>query len=318
MDNLVSAIFSADFVYSVFRLTTPILLAALAALVTDRAGVMNIGLEGIMLSSALMGVIGSAYLHSAFLGLICAIITGMIIAAIMAYFALNLDTDIILTGIAINLLASGGTVFLLYSICRDKGMSTSLASLTLPTVRLPIIDKIPVLGEMLSNHNILTYFAIILVFVVWIMLYKTPLGLRIRIVGENPNAAESVGINVIRIKYYALLMSGFLASIGGAYMSMGYMDKFARDMTAGRGFIALAAEALGRGTPFGTLLSSIVFGTADALASNLQILNIPAQFIQMIPYIFTIVGLVMYSITKEKSLKKLKIKNINKFEEENK
>ncbi len=309
MDNLVNAIFSADFVYSIFRLTTPILLAALAALITDRAGVMNIGLEGIMLSSALMGVIGSAYSGSSFLGLICAIITGILISAIMAYFALNLDTDIILTGIAINLLASGGTVFLLYSISGDKGISASLASLTLPTVRIPIIDGIPVLGRILSNHNILTYVSIILVVIVWLVLYRTALGLRIRIVGENPDAAKSVGINVIKIKYFALLISGFLASLGGAYMSMGYIDKFARDMTAGRGFIALAAEALGRGTPFGTLISSIIFGTADALASNLQILSIPAQFIQMIPYIFTIVGLIIYSISKNKKIKVLKLKN---------
>ncbi|WP_067139394.1 ABC transporter permease [Oceanivirga salmonicida] len=315
MNNLVNAIFSADFVYSIFRLTTPILLAALAALITDRAGVMNIGLEGIMLSSALMGVIGSAYLKSAFLGLLCAIITGIIIAVIMAYFALNLDTNIILTGIAINLLASGGTVFLLYSVSGDKGISASLASLTLPTVRIPIIDSIPVLGRMLSNHNVLTYVSLILVLVIWLVLYRTSLGLRIRIVGENPDAAKSVGINVIKIKYYALLISGFLASLGGAYMSMGYIDKFARDMTAGRGFIALAAEALGRGTPFGTLISSIIFGTADALASNLQILSIPAQFIQMIPYIFTIVGLIVYSISKNNKIKLLKLGN-DKNEEE--
>ena len=282
MENLIAAIFSPDFVFSILRLSTPIIFAGLAALITDRAGVMNIGLEGIMLSSALLGVIGSAFTQSALIGLICAIATGVLMGSIMAYFSLKLKTDIILTGIAINLLSSGGTVFLLYSVAKDKGMSTSLASLTMPVVQIPIIQSIPILGPMISGHNVLTYLAFILVGVVWLLLYKTSLGLKIRVVGENPDAAESVGINVKKIQYTALAISGALAAMGGAYMSMGYMDKFARDMTAGRGFIALAAEALGRGTPVGTLAASLVFGAADALGSNLQVLDIPVQFNQMI------------------------------------
>ncbi len=308
MENLIAAIFSTDFVFSILRLSTPILLAGLAALITDRAGVMNIGLEGIMLSAALMGVIGSAFTQSAFMGFLCAIATGVLIALVMAYFALNLKTDIILTGIALNLLASGGTVFVLYSVAKDKGMSTSLASLTMPTINIPILQSIPVLGKILSGHNLLTYLAFIAVLIVWVLLYKTPLGLKIRVVGENSHAAESVGINVKRIQYSALAISGVLAAMGGAYMSMGYMDKFARDMTAGRGFIALAAEALGRGTPVGTLIASLVFGTADALGSNLQVLDIPVQFIQMMPYLFTIIGLVLYAVMKAKQISKIKIK----------
>ena len=269
---------------------------------------MNIGLEGIMLSSALLGVIGSAFTQSALIGLICAIATGVLMGSIMAYFSLKLKTDIILTGIAINLLSSGGTVFLLYSVAKDKGMSTSLASLTMPVVQIPIIQSIPILGPMISGHNVLTYLAFILVGVVWLLLYKTSLGLKIRVVGENPDAAESVGINVKKIQYTALAISGALAAMGGAYMSMGYMDKFARDMTAGRGFIALAAEALGRGTPVGTLAASLVFGAADALGSNLQVLDIPVQFIQMMPYLFTIIGLIIYSRAKVKQINKIKNK----------
>ena len=308
MENLIAAIFSPDFVFSILRLSTPIIFAGLAALITDRAGVMNIGLEGIMLSSALLGVIGSAFTQSALIGLICAIATGVLMGSIMAYFSLKLKTDIILTGIAINLLSSGGTVFLLYSVAKDKGMSTSLASLTMPVVQIPIIQSIPILGPMISGHNVLTYLAFILVGVVWLLLYKTSLGLKIRVVGENPDAAESVGINVKKIQYTALAISGALAAMGGAYMSMGYMDKFARDMTAGRGYIALAAEALGRGTPVGTLAASLVFGAADALGSNLQVLDIPVQFIQMMPYLFTIIGLIIYSRAKVKQINKIKNK----------
>ena len=301
MDSLFSAIFSADFISSVLRLSTPILFAGLAALITDKAGVINIGLEGIMLSAALAGVVGSAFGGNAFVGLLLALVVGVAIGLLMAYFAIGLKTDIVLTGIALNLMASGGTVFLLYVITKDKGMSTSLKSFTMPVIQLPLIKSLPVLGDILSGHNSLTYLAFLFTVLVWILLYRTPLGLRIRVVGENISAAESVGIPVKKVQFTALAISGVLASMGGAYMSMGYMDKFARDMTAGRGFIALAAEALGRATPLGTLIASLFFGMVDALSSNLQILNVPVQFVQMLPYVCTIVGLVIYSAIKGKN-----------------
>ena len=301
MDSLFSAIFSADFISSVLRLSTPILFAGLAALITDKAGVINIGLEGIMLSAALAGVVGSAFGGNAFVGLLLALVVGVAIGLLMAYFAIGLKTDIVLTGIALNLMASGGTVFLLYVITKDKGMSTSLKSFIMPVIQLPFIKSIPVLGDILSGHNLLTYLAFLFTILVWILLYRTPLGLRIRVVGENISAAESVGIPVKKVQFTALAISGVLASMGGAYMSMGYMDKFARDMTAGRGFIALAAEALGRATPLGTLIASLFFGMVDALSSNLQILNVPVQFVQMLPYVCTIVGLVIYSAIKGKN-----------------
>ena len=298
MDSLLSAIISADFISSVLRLSTPILFSGLAALITDKAGVINIGLEGIMLSAALAGVVGSAFGGNAFVGLLLALVVGVAIGLLMAYFAIGLKTDIVLTGIALNLMASGGTVFLLYVITKDKGMSTSLKSFIMPVIQLPFIKSIPVLGDILSGHNLLTYLAFLFTVLVWILLYRTPLGLRIRVVGENISAAESVGIPVKKVQFTALVISGMLASMGGAYMSMGYMDKFARDMTAGRGFIALAAEALGRATPLGTLIASLFFGMVDALSSNLQILNVPVQFVQMLPYVCTIVGLVIYSAIK--------------------
>ena len=298
MDSLLSAIISADFISSVLRLSTPILFSGLAALITDKAGVINIGLEGIMLSAALAGVVGSAFGGNAFIGLLLALVVGVAMGLLMAYFAIGLKTDIVLTGIALNLMASGGTVFLLYVITKDKGMSTSLKSFIMPVIQLPFIKSIPVLGDILSGHNLLTYLAFLFTVLVWILLYRTPLGLRIRVVGENISAAESVGIPVKKVQFIALAISGVLASMGGAYMSMGYMDKFARDMTAGRGFIALAAEALGRATPLGTLIASLFFGMVDALSSNLQILNVPVQFVQMLPYVCTIVGLVIYSAIK--------------------
>ncbi|MHB9145789.1 MAG: ABC transporter permease [Symbiobacteriia bacterium] len=295
MSELLKAVFSTAFAFSMLRVTTPILFAALGAVVSDLAGVVNIGLEGMMLTGAFAGVWISAVTHSAFLGLLAAVLAGALMALVLGYFSLKLKTDIILAGIALNLLASGGTVFLLYLVAHDKGVSTSLASKVLPQVRIPILDSIPILGPILSNHNVLVYMAMIASVAVWYYLYRTPAGLRLRAVGENPGAADSVGISVHRVQLTALVISGVLAGLGGAHLSMGYVSWFARDMTAGRGFIGLAAEALGGRTPGGTVLASLFFGIADALSNYLQSLRIPSEFVQAVPYLLTVVALAIYA-----------------------
>jgi simple sugar transport system permease protein len=296
MIQMLSIIFNAEFGYSVLRVTTPILFATLAALISDKAGVMNIALEGIMLISALSGVVFSALTGSAGLGLLGAVVAGGLVGLFLAYCALELKTDIILSGIAINLMASGGTVFALFLIAGDKGISSSLASKVLPKLNIPGIASIPVIGTMLSGHNVLTYVALLSVIAVFIFLYRTPLGLRIRAVGENPGAAASVGIGVTRIQYLALTLSGMMAGFGGAYMSMGYVSWFSKNMTAGRGFIALAAEAMGGATPIGSLLTSLLFGFFDALSNTLQLMKVPSEFVNMIPYAATVIGLVIYTV----------------------
>lgn len=305
MSNVFDLIFTTNFVFSVIRVTTPILFAALGALISDRAGAVNIGLEGIMLMSALAGVIVSAATQSAMIGLLGAVLIGVLTASLLAYFTLKLKTDVILGGIAINLFADGGTIFLLYLITGDKGTSASLASKVLPNINIPIVQNIPIIGQIISGHNVLTYGAIFSALAVWYILNKTPLGLRIRSVGENPNAAESVGINVNKTRYIALALSGVFAGLGGAFLSMGYVSWFSRGMSAGRGWIALAAEAMGRGTVVGTTLTSILFGTADALSNALQLLNIPAELITIIPYVATVIGLLFYAI-RETNNKKAK------------
>jgi general nucleoside transport system permease protein len=310
MGNLLHVIFSTDFAFSVLRVTTPILFASLGALISNRAGIINIGLEGIMLVSAFTGVVVSAYTGSAWIGLIAAAIGGMLIAGILAYFTLKFKTHIILGGIAVNMFASGGTVFLLSVISGDKGASTSLPSKTLPQINIPLLQDIPLLGPVLSGHNVLTYISLLAVIAVYYMLKRTPLGLQIRSVGENPQAAQSVGVSVVKIQYISLLLSGFFAALGGAYMSMGYLSLFTKDMTAGRGWIALAAEAVGRGSTVGTFLASLLFGAADALSNALQILKIPTELIATLPYVVTVIGLVMYAIleTERKKKKKRKLK----------
>lgn len=248
MQQVLDIIFSTQFFYSILRISTPIMFAAMGALITSRAGVINIGLEGIMLFAALSGVIFSAYTGSAWLGFLGAVVTGVLIAVLMSYVALILKSHITLTGIAINMFASGCTVFILYLVANDKGISSSLASKVMPSVKLPVIDSIPVVGEIFSGHNILTYLAFVAVAFTYILLNKTVIGLRIRAVGENEQAALSVGAKPVKYQFIAMLISGVLAGMGGAYMSMGYVSWFSRDMIAGRGFIALAAQQLGQGT----------------------------------------------------------------------
>lgn len=296
MEGVIQSIFSAAFLYSALRVTTPILFAALGGAVAKKAGVTNIGLEGTMLSAALAGVIGSAYSGSLAAGCICGLLTGMAISGMIAYFAIKLQAEIFLTGLMMNMLSSGGTVFLMYLLTKDKGTTSKLNSLVFPQIDIPLICDIPFLGEVISGHNILTYLAFFSTILVWFLINKTKLGIRIRAVGENPKAAESVGINIIRTQVIALLICGALASLGGMYLSMGYVSWFSREMVAGRGFTAVAAQYLGRANAGGTLMASIVFGTADALANVLQSLRVPAEFVQMIPYGATLAGLIVYSL----------------------
>lgn len=290
--------FIVDFLFMWIRVATPILLASLGAVICERAGVVNLGLDGTMLISALFGVLGSAYGGNLFWGIIAGIGSAIIVSGIFAYFHLVLKANAVLCGTAVNTIASGLTVFALQLASGEKGSSSSLKSYVFPTVNIPIIKDIPVLGDILSGHNLITYIAFVMVIVIWILMYKTPLGLRMRAVGENPNAASSVGQNVIKIRILATLLCGVLVGFGGMYLSMGYLSMFTRDMVAGRGFIALAACAMGQATPIGALISSMVFAFFDGLSNILQLLQIPSEFVQMLPYIATIFGLTVYSIQK--------------------
>ena len=220
--------------------------------------------------------------------------------ALLAYFHLKMKADIILGAIALNMFASGITIFLLFLITGDKGSTSSLQSLVFPEIEIPILKSIPILGEIFSGHNILTYAALLAIPFFYVLMYKTPLGLRIRAVGQNPNAAESVGINVNKIQLYALMLSGFFGALGGLYLSMGYVSWFSRDMTAGRGFIAIAAATLGGNLPVGILLSSLLFGFVNSFAIYIASLNVPSELIQMIPYLVTVIALAIFAIRAQK------------------
>lgn len=299
--NVFRVITSTAFLFSIIRVTTPLLYGALSSLMSELSGVSNIGIEGMMLTCALTGVLSSAFFGAnAGIGMLCAVVVGIALGLLLCFLITKLQTDAIITGIAYNLTASGLTVFLLYLAVGEKGISSSLVSGVLPSVEIPLLNIVPFVGEVLSGHNILTYVAILLVILISVFLYKTPLGLHIRGCGESPEALESVGIHVSRVQYIALAFSGALAALGGAYMSMGYVSYFVKDMIAGRGFIAIAAASLGANRPLPTLLVCLLFGAAEALAVNpsIQNMGVPTELVSTIPYIVTIIVLVMYSCKK--------------------
>ena len=296
MDPILKSIFSPQFVFAIIRVTTPLLFAAIGVAISVLSGSINIGLEGIMLISAFFGVIISAFTGSLILALIGGILVGIGMGALLGYFHLKLKANIIIAAIALNMFASGITIFFLYIFTHDKGTSSSVKSLVFPSLQIPIIKEIPILGEIISGHNVLTYFALISVALFYYLIYKTSLGLRIRAVGQNPDAAESVGVNINKIKLYSLLLSGFFGSLGGLYLSMGYVSWFSRDMTAGRGFIAIAAAFLGGNFPLGTFLGALFFGIVNAIAIYIAPLEIPSEFIHSLPYFVTVVALAIYSI----------------------
>lgn len=307
MSNVLSSILSADFFFSIIRITSPILYATLGAVIVEKAGISNIGLEGIMMISALFGSLCAYWSSSWFVGLLAAMIVGVIVALVMSVFAFQLKTDIILVGIAINMIGSGGTIFLVKSITNmteGEALSSTTSLITselqVPTIQIPLIQNIPVIGQIISGHSLLTYLAFLLVFLTWVLLYKTSLGLNLRSVGENPNAASSVGVSVTRVRYTAMALSGLMAGLGGAFMSMSYAMGWSLNMVAGRGFIALAAQAMGNGEPFGAMLATIVFGFAQAFGIKLSSIGLDSNLSSPIPYIITIIGLVVFAIVKRK------------------
>jgi len=293
INNVIAGIFSSMFFASILRITSPIIFPAIGGLITDLAGSMNIALEGTMLVSAFVGVIISAYTKNIYFGLFAGMLIGVLISLIVGYIHLFLKTNIVLVGIATNILCGGLTILLLYQITGDKGSSASLASGLVPNVSIPIIRDIPFVGEVISNQPIFTYLALILTFFVSALLYKTRFGAHLRAVGENPEAAASMEIDVVKTRMIAFGLSGLLASLGGLNLSMAYLPLFLKNMSAGRGFIALAAISLGRRRPWGTMAACFIFGFADALSNHLGSLNIPSQIIQMLPYGATIFALVI-------------------------
>ena len=271
------------------RVTIPIGFAALAGMISGRAGVINMGLEGMMLIGAFFSVVGSYITGSPWIGLIFAMVSGAMIGLLMSVFAIGFKCEHMLTGVAANLLASGLTVVLLQMIWNTRGKSEAVNGLGV--VSIPVINKIPIIKDLIGTISPLFYILVALMLIVWFVLYHTPIGLRIRVVGDNPFMAGSMGVKVYRIQYACMALSGALAGLGGAYLSSGDINMFSRGMVAGRGYIALSMVILGGWHPVGVVVSGLVYGVAQSLQFRIQSVKIPAQLVQMLPYLVTILVL---------------------------
>src|SRR2546430_7882879 len=272
-------IFSVALFWSTVRLSTPLILAALGGLFSERSGVINIALEGMMLAGAFTAAAVTYAVGNPFVGLVAGMLAGMLIAAIHAVACIRYRADQVVTGTAINILMIGMPAFLSGAFFLSSGSTPQLA-------RQQLIPWTPIV------------IAFAMVPISWYVLYKTPFGLRLRSVGENPEAADAAGVRVARMRYAGVLLSGVLAGIGGAYLSIGQSSLFTRNMTSGRGFIALAALIFGKCRPFQTLLACLLFGFTEAISIQMQGVvklpsgeDIPVQFINMVPYVLTIIVL---------------------------
>ncbi|TVQ41052.1 MAG: ABC transporter permease [Spirochaetaceae bacterium] len=280
---------NATVLAAALRMATPLIFTSMGGIFSERSGVINIGLEGMMLTGAFMGMLVTYYSGTPWVGLLGALASGAVMGLIHAVASVRYKVDQVVSGTAINIFAVGFTVFMLRTVFDVAG--TSPAVPRIQSITLPLISRIPVVGEIIGNQNPMVYMALALVVLVHVFLFRTVWGLRLRAVGEHPKAADTVGINVFQTRYIAVIASGALAGLGGAYLSIAHLSRFGDGMTAGRGFISLAAMIFGKWTPFGALGASILFGFADAVQMRLQEVGIPRHFVQMGPYILTMIAL---------------------------
>lgn len=290
MKDILNTTFFIALLSASIRLSVPILLAALGGMYSERAGVVNIGLEGLMLIGAFAGVVGSYFSGSCWIGALVAILSGILIAILFALITVKIKINQIVSGVAINLLAVGLTSFFFRALF---GITTvPIIVKAFEPINIPVLSKIPIIGEILFNQTILVYIAFLLVPISSFILFRTSWGLNIRTVGEHPMAADTVGISVDKVRAICVIVSGALAGLGGCFLSLGQFNMFVDNMVSGRGFIAVAAVIFGKWNPKGILMASFIFGVADALQIRLQMVDIgiPYQFLLMFPYLLTVIA----------------------------
>ena len=291
MDDIIAVLLSINTLRATIRIATPIALAAMGGAFSERSGIINLGLEGMILSGAFAAVLGSFYSGSPWFGVLLSVFAGAFIGALLACFTIKFKANHVVAGVGINILALGVTTWLMQVLWGNKGSSPNVTGLN--EISLPLLKDIPVLDQLIGTHCPLVYLMFLLVFAGWVLLFKTPLGLRIRITGEHPEAADTLGINIHGVQYFSVILSGSLAGLGGAYLSLGHLNWFSMNMSAGRGYMALAANIFGRWNPLGGLAASFLFSFTDAVQMRLQSLNIGVayEFIQMFPYLLTVIVL---------------------------
>jgi ABC-type uncharacterized transport system permease subunit len=287
--NLDEVVVWSALLAAMLRYATPLTFAAIGGMFSERSGVVNIGLEGMMLAGAFFGILGAQKSGSWVVGLLTAMAAGAGLALIHAFFSIHLRADQIVSGTAINFLALGVTGYFFVDIFGSEGTPSEIPAI--PNVRLPVVEDVFFIGEVIGNLNLMIWLSFVVLVLSWIVMFKTPIGLRIRSVGEHPRAADTVGISVYGVRYAAVTVSGILAALGGAYLSIGFVHSFNENMTAGRGFIALAALIFGAWRPFGAFAAALLFGFSSALAQRLpEYSDSGAVLFQALPYVLTLIA----------------------------
>ncbi|OLS02663.1 ABC transporter permease [Tissierella creatinophila] len=282
------SIFDYTLIYATIRAATPILFAALAAAITEQGDITNIGTEGIMLTSAFAAVLVSYTTGSWILALIVSMIAGVLMALIMAVAHIKYKADITAIGIAINMLALAITKFGIKQFLGTTGSFTDPKIVGIPKINIPFLEGNKYLNGIFNNWSLMEIFGIVMVLLLTFLLYRTVWGLRLRSVGRFPMAAETAGINVNRMKYQVMIISGVLGGLAGAHLSIGYSQMFIENMTNGRGFMGVAAMFFGGANPALAWVGSLLFGFVDSIGGRLQAYGWPSQFVLMLPYIITI------------------------------
>ncbi|EAR51935.1 sugar ABC transporter, permease protein [Oceanicola granulosus HTCC2516] len=294
-----------EIAFSAVRVSTPLVFAAMGGLLSYQAGMLNIALDGFMIIAAFAAIATAHFTGSLELAILVAVLGATMLSALLGVFTLKLNADVFIAGIAIIFMAYGLTALLLKGILGEDGVFMSSAIPRFPTLDLPVIESIPVVGGIVSGHTLLVYIAWLLVPLVAWCLYRTRWGLRVRMVGEAPEAAAAAGVNVDSIKFQTMLLSGVLCGFGGAYLSLAYVSLFANQMTAERGLIAIAAIFFAKGHPGWTALVALLFGLATALSVRLpQVTGAAPQLLQLIPYVVTVAALIIVGFRTARSRSK--------------
>ena len=282
------------------RMAVPLILSSIGGCFGDRTGIFNIALESFMLCAAFFATLGTYYAGSPYVGVLCGIAAGLFCAVLFGVFVFHLGSSGMVVSIAMNLGMDAFTSFLLLHLFGKRGSFMDPRLVSLPVIRLPFVHQIPYVGEVLGRHNIIVYLTLFAVIGTWIAMYKTPFGLRLRSVGINEKAAQTTGTNVLRYKWYSVLITGFFVGAAGAVLPLGGTSVFTENMSAGRGFLAVAAIMIARGNPVLAALFSFMFAYAQALAASMQNFGIPSQIVLALPYVLTIVVLLASGISARK------------------
>lgn len=299
------SVFNIGLLQNTLRTATPVILAGLGCLMTDHVGIMNIGIDGMMLMGAFIAVLGSYFMGSWAAGLACAILLGVLLGLFYGVFVVKFKSDEFIIGVALNIFAGGVTVFLLRTIFGVKGAFSDPGIVPLPKLQLDWLEGIPFIGPLLNNNTLLVYVSWLLVLACWLFIYRTPMGFWLRAAGEHPKSLASVGKSPEKQKYLASVLCGIFSCLAGAHLSLGYLTMFSENMSASKGYVAVACVIFGRSNPPLVFLAALLFGFIDAMGTRLQSVGVDPTLTKIFPYVGTVLMMVLLVVRDNAKKKKL-------------